>query len=78
MNGSLDKSAELYEKLLINNSENSDILVNYINILFAREKYEKAREQLQILKDKFKDNSNISVFEKKLSELDEVPEDKKE
>lgn len=69
MNGKLPSAETIYSSLVKNNPENADVLVNYINVLFAMERYEEAEANLSVLKEKFQDNTNISSFEKKLEEI---------
>lgn len=69
MNGKLPSAETIYSSLVKNNPENADVLVNYINVLFAMERYEEAEANLSVLKEKFQDNPNISSFEKKLEEI---------
>ena len=69
MNGKLSSAENIYAALVEKNPENADILVNYINVLFAMEKYDEVEKNLAVLKEKFKDNTNISPFEKKLEEI---------
>lgn len=77
MSGNLDDSEELYRTLYSENPDNSDILVNYINVLFAQNKYDQVRLKLAELKEKFKDNASISSFENKLEEINELAEPEK-
>ena len=46
-----------------------EVLTNYIDVLIASEKYDEAEKNLSIMKEKFSDDKNISLFEKKLQEL---------
>lgn len=68
MNNDLVKSEELYSQMWETNPDNADILSNYINVLIAAGKKEKAKELSVELKEKFKDNKYISEFEKYFSE----------
>ena len=68
MNNDLVKSEELYSQMWETNPDNADILSNYINVLIAAGKKEKAKELSFELKEKFKDNKYISEFEKYFSE----------
>lgn len=78
MNGKISSANVIYSSLYEKNPENADILVNYINILIAMENYTEAQDKLNILKEKFSDNSNISTFEKKLEELTNKTEELKD
>lgn len=69
MEGNLKSAEAIYELLCKENPDNADILVNYIDVLIASEKYETAELKLSEMKEKFSDNKTISVFEKKLEEL---------
>ena len=71
MNNNLVKSEELYSQMWETNPDNADILSNYINVLIAAGKTEKAKELSIELKEKFKDNKYISEFEKYFSEEQE-------
>ena len=76
MEGDLDSAEEIYKSLWNNNSDNSEILVNYINVLIANNNVSEAKNLIKILKEKFQDNKNIESFEKKIEELSkEVLED---
>lgn len=70
MEGKLSKAEVLYAYIWSENKENPDTLVNYIDVLIASEKYQKAGTYLNILKELFSDNSNIKTFEAKLKEMD--------
>lgn len=69
MEGNLKSAEAIYELLYKENPDNSDVLINYIDVLIASEKYEAAEQSLSEMKEKFSDNKTISVFEKKLQEL---------
>ena len=59
-----------------NNTDNSEILVNYINVLIANNNVSEAKNLIVTLKEKFQDNKNIESFEKKIEELSkEILED---
>lgn len=76
MNGKLDSAKEMYKILWEENSENADVLVNYINVVIAQEDYDFAKTLIGELKEKFNDNKNISVFEKKIEEIEKQTEEK--
>lgn len=69
MEGRLEASENIYEYLVRENPDNPDTLVNYIDVLFASEKYDDAEKKLAELKEKFSDNKNIEAFDKKLAEV---------
>lgn len=69
MEGNLKSAEAIYELLYKENPDNADVLINYIDVLIASEKYEAAEQRLSEMKDKFSDDKTISVFEKKLQEL---------
>lgn len=69
MNNNLVASEKLYQELWTNNPDNADVLSNYINVKIALEKYDDAKELAATLKEKFKDNKNISSFEKYFEDL---------
>ena len=76
MEGDLDSAEEIYKSLWNNNSDNSEILVNYINVLIANNNVSEAKNLIKTLKEKFQENKNIESFEKKIEELSkEVLED---
>ena len=72
MDGKLSAAEAVYNYLWKENPDNPDIIVNYINVLLAQKKTDAAAERLNELKEKFKDNSNIQTFEKKIEELTEA------
>ena len=69
MEGDLDSAEEIYKSLWNNNSDNSEILVNYINVLIANNNVSEAKNLIKTLKEKFQENKNIVSFEKKIEEL---------
>jgi thioredoxin-like negative regulator of GroEL len=76
MEGDLDSAEEIYKSLWNNNPDNSEILVNYINVLIANNNLSEAKNLIKTLKEKFQENKNIESFEKKIEELSkEVLED---
>ena len=72
MEGDLDSAEEIYKSLWNNNSDNSEILVNYINVLIANNNVSEAKNLIKTLKEKFQENKNIESFEKKIEELDDM------
>ena len=75
MNGNLESSKEIYRLLWQENPENADVLVNYINVVFALEDYDLVKSLISELKEKFNDNKNISAFEKKIEEIENKNEE---
>ncbi|MDY5046992.1 MAG: tetratricopeptide repeat protein, partial [Treponema porcinum] len=69
MEGKLKSAESIYELLWKENPDSVEVLTNYIDVLIASEKYEEAEKNLSIMKEKFSDDKNISLFEKKLQEL---------
>ena len=57
--------------------DDSEPLVNYINVLIADEKYLEAKEKLNLLETKFPDEEHIDSLKKKISELVEDVADTK-
>lgn len=74
MEGKLDKAEVTYAFLWRDNKDNADTLVNYISVLIAQEKYQKANTYLDVLKERFSDNSNIATFDTKLKDYLPKPE----
>ena len=69
MEGKLKSAESIYELLWKENPGSVEVLTNYIDVLIASEKYDEAEKNLSIMKEKFSDDKNISLFEKKLQEL---------
>lgn len=69
MEGDLERAKVIYAFLWRDNKDNPDTLVNYIDILIASEEYQKAGTYLDVLREKFSDNTNIKVFQQKLDEM---------
>lgn len=69
MEGKLKSAESIYELLWKENPDSVEVLTNYIDVLIASEKYDEAEKNLSIMKEKFSDDKNISLFEKKLQEL---------
>ena len=68
MSGDYKSSLSVYEELYNSNSDDPEILVNYISLLFTMENFDKASEKLNELKEKFPENENIKKIEDKLTE----------
>ena len=68
MNGNISEAKVLYQSLWSENPDNADVLVNYLNVLFASKEYDEFEKYLTELKEKFSDNKSITEFEKKLTE----------
>ena len=64
MNGNTDKSIEVYEELIENTPESSELLENYICVLLAAEKKEEALEQYTLLKEKFPESKRLEELGK--------------
>lgn len=77
MNGNFKKAERMYENIYSQNPNDSDVLVNLINVLIERKKYAYAKERLVLLEDKFPDDSHINDLKTKLSELTEDLSDAK-
>lgn len=79
MNGNLKKASRMYEVICAERPDDSEPLVNYINVLIADGKYLEAKEKLGLLENKFPDEEHVDPLKKKISELvEDVAETKAE
>lgn len=87
MSGDFEKSEEMYKVLIETNPDLSEALVNYTIILLSQEKYEDAKTNLDLLKEKFPDEEKIKSIQEKItaweesqipSDEDEIPEELRE
>lgn len=67
MKGNLKESEEIYSQLINDFPSEQSYLVNYISILILDKKNPEAITNLQLLKERFPDNSKITTFEKELN-----------
>ncbi|MCQ2240602.1 tetratricopeptide repeat protein [Treponema sp.] len=77
MCGNLKKAGKMYEFICSERPDDSEPLVNYINVLIAAEKYDKAKEKLELLENKFPDEEHLDNLKKKITELTEDETEKK-
>ena len=70
MEGNVSAAVSIYEYLEGQNKENADVLVNFINVLFADGQNDYAKIKLAELKERFPDNTSIAAFDKKIAEID--------
>ncbi len=87
MSGDFEKSEEMYKYLLETQPDLSEALVNYTIILLTQEKYEDAKMNLDLLKEKFPDDEKIKTIQEKItaweeshtpSDDDDIPEELQE
>lgn len=78
MQGDFEKSERLYLELISSNPEVSHILVNYCVVLVTLEKFEEAKTQLDVIKEKFPDEEKISALEEKINAALNPPTDESE
>lgn len=86
MSGDFEKSEEMYKYLLETKPDLSEALVNYTIILLTQEKYEEAKTNLDLLKEKFPDDEKINAIQEKITaweesqkgdDSDEIPDELK-
>lgn len=78
MCGNLKKAEKMYDHICAERPDDSEPLVNYINVLIADEKYTDAQEKLTFMEEKFPDEEHIDALKKKIQELTEDKSDDKE
>jgi tetratricopeptide (TPR) repeat protein len=69
MSGKTKEACKLYEQICEKNPDDSSFLANYITILITEENYTLAEEKLNLLTEKFPDESAGAELKKKLDEL---------
>lgn len=77
MSGEFEKSEEIYKGLIETNPDLSEALVNYTIVLLSQEKYEVAKANLDLLKEKFPDEEKIKSIQEKIAAWEEsnAPDD---
>lgn len=77
MSGEFEKSEEIYKGLIETNPDLSEALVNYTIVLLSQEKYEDAKANLDLLKEKFPDEEKIKSIQEKITAWEEsnAPDD---
>ena len=80
MSGEFEKSEEIYKGLIEANPDLSEALVNYTIVLLSQEKYEDAKTNLDLLKEKFPDEEKIKLIQEKITAWEEsnTPDDSAE
>ncbi|MBQ0040069.1 MAG: tetratricopeptide repeat protein [Treponema sp.] len=78
MRGNLKTAEKMYSYICSEDADNPELMVNYVNVLIAREKYQSAKEKLAELEEKFPDNESIGSLKKKISEFLEDETEKKD
>lgn len=75
--GDFDSALKIYSELCNIENPSQSSLENYLVLLVTKEQTEEAKVQLEILKEKFPSNTNISKYEEKLNPVTEeiVPVD---
>lgn len=76
--GKFEESLVLYGELNESYPNDSNYLINYITILIANKSYEMAEQKLNDLKERFPDESQITVFETKIADGLEPKKDTEE
>lgn len=71
MSGEFEKSEEIYKSLIETNPDLSEVLVNYTIVLLSQEKYEDAKTNLDLLKEKFPDEEKIKTIQEKITAWEE-------
>ncbi len=66
MKGDFEEACSRYEALVSENPQDASLLKNYISVLIAAEKNERAEEMILLLKESFPDDKDIETIEKKL------------
>ena len=66
MSGDLENAERKYERLYLENPTDESLLKNFIFVLLAQDKIDKAEEYLAILKEQFPDSSAIEQIEEKI------------
>ncbi len=67
----------MYDVICLDRPNDPEPLVNYVNVLIASEKYELAKEKLDLLEGKFPDDEHVETLKKKVSEFMEDKTDSK-
>ena len=75
MEGNITSAINIYEYLCGKYPENSEILVNFINVLIADKRMDYAKSKFEELKKVFPDNSSIQEFEKVFAEAEDSADD---
>ncbi len=75
MSGDYKNSEVLYRELLDANPDVPEILMNYAVVLLTMEKYDEARAQVAILKEKFPDQQKIKTLEDKINDAADPSKD---
>ena len=71
MSGEFEKAEEIYNDLIETNPDLSEALVNYTIILLSQEKYEEAKSNMDLLKEKFPDEEKIKTIQEKITAWEE-------
>lgn len=74
MNGNVKESASMYKELVSENTDNPDLLVNYISVLIAAKDYETAKLNLEFLEKKYPSTTQIKLLKDSLDKLKESSE----
>lgn len=77
MCGNFKKAEMMYDVICLDRPNDPKPLVNYVNVLIASEKYELAKEKLNLLEGKFPDDEHVETLKKKVSEFMEDKTDSK-
>lgn len=79
MMGNLEEASSLYEKLL-QTEKDASLYKNYLSVLLAAEKYDRAKEILELFRTDFPADENIKLFSEKIEakeKADAKPEEAK-
>lgn len=77
--GNLKKAEKMYEQIIEEFPDELDPKKNYINVLVADKKYDKAEEHLKALEEKYPDDESIEAFRQKIEDYkEEVKQKEKE
>ncbi len=77
--GNLKQAEKMYEQIIEEFPDELDPKKNYINVLVADKKYDKAEEYLKILEEKYPDDESIESFRQKIKDYkEEVKQKEKE
>ena len=74
MNGNTTKAIDMYTDLIANAPEQAELYENYICVLLAAEKKEEAKEQYEVLKEKFPESKRLEELGKHFEETEETEE----
>ncbi|MCQ2247530.1 MAG: tetratricopeptide repeat protein [Treponema sp.] len=69
--GNLKKAEKMYEQIIEEFPDELDPKKNYINVLVADKKYDKAEEHLKALEEKYPDDESIEAFRQKIEDYKE-------